>query len=62
MTTVTAMTPQAVVLDVGQIVDRGWAVVEANGAWGSAIYGCNPDAVLDVIRHATVQPTPHGAT
>jgi hypothetical protein len=48
-------TPRAVVLDVGQIADKGWAVVEANGAWGSGIYGCNPDAVLDVIRHATVQ-------
>jgi len=49
-------TPRAIVLDVGQVADKGWAVVEANGAWGSGIYGCDPDAVLDVIRHATVQP------
>lgn len=49
-------TPRAVVLDVGQIVGQGWAVVEANGAWGSGIYGCDPGVVLDVIRHATVQP------
>jgi len=47
--------PRAVVLDVGQISGQGWAVVEANGAWGSGIYGCDPDAVLDVIRHATIQ-------
>ncbi|MDB4778230.1 ATP-grasp domain-containing protein [bacterium] len=47
------ITPNAIVLDVGQIVDKGWAVVEANGAWGSGIYGCDPNAVLDVIRHAT---------
>jgi ATP-grasp domain, R2K clade family 2 len=47
-------TPRALVLDVGTIAGRGWAVVEANGAWGSGIYGCDPDAVLDVIRCATV--------
>lgn len=54
------MTPGAVVLDVGQMADRGWAVVEANGAWGSGIYGCDPEEVLDVIRHATVQPKQEG--
>lgn len=47
-------TPDAIVIDVGQIKNRGWAVVEANGAWGSGIYGCDPSEVLDVIRHATV--------
>jgi hypothetical protein len=44
--------PRAIALDVGTIDGRGWA--EANGAWGSGIYGCDPDAVLDVIRCATV--------
>jgi hypothetical protein len=48
--------PRAVVLDVGKIAGRGWAVVEANGAWGSGIYGCDPEAVLDVIRHAVIRP------
>ncbi len=33
LSSMAAITPPAVVLDVGQIVDRGWAVVEANGAW-----------------------------
>jgi hypothetical protein len=47
-------TPRAVVIDVGRISGKGWAVVEANGAWGSGIYGCDPELVLDVIRHATV--------
>lgn len=56
-----SMTPRAVVLDVGQIVGRDWAVVEANGAWGSDICGCDPEAVLDVIRHATVQPKQEAA-
>jgi hypothetical protein len=50
-----AITPRAIVLDVGKIVGKGWAVVEANGAWGSGIYGCDPDVVLDVIRHATLR-------
>lgn len=53
-------TPKAVVIDVGQIADKGWAVVEANAAWGSGIYGCDPDLVLDVIRHATLQPEQKG--
>jgi hypothetical protein len=44
--------PEALVIDVGQIEERGWAVVEANPAWGSGIYGCDPDAVLKVIHRA----------
>lgn len=48
-------TPRAVVIDVGQIHGIGWSVVEANAAWGSGIYGCDPDLVLEVIRHATIQ-------
>lgn len=53
-------TPRSVVVDVGTIDDRGWSVVEANAAWGSGIYGCSPDAVLDVIRHATVKTAEQG--
>lgn len=53
---VIAITPRAIVIDVGTIQGRGWAVVEANGAWGSGIYGCDPSAALDVIRCATIQP------
>jgi hypothetical protein len=44
--------PPAVVMDVGIIQGRGWAVVEANAAWGSGIYGCDPAAVLCVVRRA----------
>jgi hypothetical protein len=46
--------PRATVLDVGVIVDRGWAVVEQNAAWGAGIYGCDPVQVLEVLRHASV--------
>ncbi|MCI0378186.1 MAG: ATP-grasp domain-containing protein [Gemmataceae bacterium] len=44
--------PPAVVVDVGIIENRGWAVIEANAAWGSGIYGCDPVAVLRVVRRA----------
>lgn len=46
--------PRACVLDCGMIAGRGWGVVELNAAWGAGIYQCNPDAVLDVVRAATV--------
>jgi len=44
--------PPAVVIDVGVIEGRGWAVIEANAAWGSGIYGCDPTAVLPVVKRA----------
>jgi hypothetical protein len=47
--------PRATVLDVGVIQGQGWAVVELNAAWGAGIYGCNPEAVLDVVRSAAVR-------
>ena len=47
--------PRAVALDVGLIAGRGWAVVEANGAWASGVYGCDPIAALEVIEHATTR-------
>ncbi|MCE9581531.1 MAG: ATP-grasp domain-containing protein [Planctomycetes bacterium] len=44
--------PRAVVIDVGVIRGRGWAVVEVNSAWGSGIYGCDPEQVLQVLRYS----------
>jgi hypothetical protein len=44
--------PPALALDVGIIEGRGWAVIEANAAWGSGIYGCDPAEVLRVVRRA----------
>jgi hypothetical protein len=44
--------PDAVVIDAGVIAGRGWAVVEANAAWGAGIYGCDPRAALEVIRRS----------
>jgi hypothetical protein len=44
--------PPAAVVDVGEIVGRGWAVVEANPAWASGLCGVDPRAVLPVLRRA----------
>jgi hypothetical protein len=42
--------PEAVVLDVGVIRNHGWAVIECNAAFAAGIYGCDPVAVLPVLR------------
>ena len=47
--------PPSVAIDIGRIDNRGWAVVEANAAWASGIYGCEPRKVLDVIERACVK-------
>ena len=49
--------PSAVTVDVGWAVhadrgDEGFAVVEANMAWFSNIYGCHPESALDVVMRA----------
>lgn len=50
----TVALPPATVLDVGIIQERGWAVLEANPAWASGIYGCDPAQVLATIQRACV--------
>jgi hypothetical protein len=51
--------PRACALDVGVVDGRGWSVVELNAAWGAGIYRCDPEAVLDVVRAATIsRPEP----
>lgn len=44
--------PRGVVLDVGTIRGRGWSLVEANPVAASDVYGCDPHAVIGVLRHA----------
>lgn len=41
--------PDGAVVDIGEIAGAGLAVVEANPAQESAIYGAEPDAVLTVL-------------
>lgn len=47
--------PPAIVIDVGEIVGKGWAVVEANPCWASGIYGCDPTKVLKTIKRACLK-------
>ncbi len=46
--------PPAVVVDIGIIEGSGWAIIEANPAWGSGIYGCDPCEILNVLRRASI--------
>lgn len=47
--------PPAIVIDVGKIQKRGWAVLEANAAWGAGLYGCDPASVLSVLARACLR-------
>ena len=53
--------PPAVVLDVGYIDGRGWAVIEANECWASGVYHCDPVQVLEVLRSACIPDHPRSA-
>ncbi|HWA27005.1 MAG TPA: ATP-grasp domain-containing protein [Lacunisphaera sp.] len=45
--------PRALVIDVGHLDGRGWAVVEFNAAWGAGLNGCEPSRVLPAILAAS---------
>lgn len=49
--------PPAVVVDIGLIRNSGWAVVEANPAFGAGIYKCAPTSVLPVLARSLVRST-----
>ncbi|MEV6767225.1 ATP-grasp domain-containing protein [Nocardia sp. NPDC051030] len=49
--------PPAVVIDIGLIESRGWAIVEANSAWGAGVYGCDPQRVLEVLERSCIPRT-----
>jgi hypothetical protein len=53
--------PGAIVVDLGYIADGGWAVIEANAAWASGLYGCDAQAVLPVLARAAVPRRAAGA-
>jgi len=46
--------PPATVVDIGRIVGRGWAVVEANAVWLSALCGGDPQQVIRSLLRASV--------
>jgi hypothetical protein len=41
--------PEAVVIDVGYIPNKGWALIEANPVWSSGVYACDPKKVIQTI-------------
>jgi hypothetical protein len=47
--------PSTVVVDVGIIAGKGWAVIEANEVCSSGIYECDPKAVLRVLDAACLR-------
>lgn len=47
--------PPSVVVDIGEIVGRGFAVIEANPCFASGIYGCDASKVLRVVERACVR-------
>ena len=44
---------QPIVIDWAYLRGKGWAVLEANAAWGAGLNGCDPVAVLPCIERAT---------
>jgi hypothetical protein len=52
-----ALLPRTLVLDVGEIAGRGWAIVEANATWGAGLNGCAPERMADCLVHAA-RPLP----
>lgn len=45
--------PATCVIDIGYVVERGWAVIEANDTWGAGLNGCDPLAAAMCIAEAT---------
>lgn len=52
--------PEAFVLDVGKIDDRGWAVIECNECWASGIYTCDAEFVLRTLLRGNVRDDSSG--
>lgn len=48
--------PPAVVIDVGAVHGRDWAVIEANPCFGAGLYECDATAVLQVLARAVRRP------
>ncbi len=48
--------PDAVVIDVGFIPEKGWALIEVNPVWSSGVYACNPKKVIETIVRSCKKP------
>ena len=47
--------PPAIVIDVGKIAGRGWAIIKANPAWAAGLSSCDHLKVLSVLERACVR-------
>lgn len=45
--------PKTCVLDLGQLDDGNWVLLEANATWGAGLNGCDPATVADCLLYAT---------
>jgi len=45
--------PRTVVVDVGLVANRGWAVIEFNATWGAGLNGCDPAKIIAAILAAS---------
>lgn len=45
--------PRTLVVDVGFIPNRGWAVIEFNASWGAGLNGCDAEKVLPAVLAAS---------
>ncbi|QDE72371.1 DUF4343 domain-containing protein [Myxococcus sp. NMCA1] len=47
------MLPRTCVLDAAWVEGRGWALLEANAAWGAGLNGCDAAEAARCIAEAT---------
>lgn len=52
-----ALLPATTVIDCAWIDGEGWAVLEANAAWGAGLNGCDPRGVIPCLI-AAARPSP----
>ena len=45
--------PRAVVVDMGLIPERGWALVEFNAVWGAGLNGCRAELIWPCVAAAS---------
>jgi hypothetical protein len=45
--------PRAIVVDMGLIPERGWALVEFNAVWGAGLNGCSAELVWPCVAAAS---------
>lgn len=52
--------PDAVVVDVGELADGTWALIEFNAAWGAGLNGCEAERIVPALVAASDPAAPEG--